>query len=80
MKAVLACALLGAVILSLEAAPYQTEKNSSLRMITLAKKGDGKLHDIWSICSKSAKLYSFYTLHVNCLRVYTILSVAASLF
>lgn len=55
MKTLFAIVLLAVVVLSSEAAPshgVQLYKND-LKMLVLTEAGNGKLHDIWSICSKT---------------------------
>ena len=56
MKTLFAIVLLAAVVLSSEAAPshgVQLYKND-IKMLVLTEAGNGKLHDIWSICSKTS--------------------------
>jgi hypothetical protein len=54
MKTLFAIVVLAAAFLSSEAAPshaVQFYKND-VKMLVLTEAGNGKLHDIWSICSK----------------------------
>ena len=55
MKILFAIVLLAAAVLSSEAAPSQTVQfyKNDLKMLVLTEAGNGKLHDIWTICSKT---------------------------